>query len=112
MESTTKTRKAAIEHLTKVAIIGNWNEYQSSLEKTLSLGLEEEVDSIQEQWKAAKTSVSVWLQQVRSCWGIKRQVVVEKIKEAHRLGLIALAEIAQATMIEKENNVLVGLVIF
>ena len=93
-----------------VARSGNWNEYQSSLQKALSLGFEEEVDLIQEQWRIATVNVSKWLQQVEISWAIESQSVYIKIKEANRLGLTTLANIVQTTIVDKEKNVLIGLV--
>lgn len=107
-----KNRDVALEHLTHVVEVGNWNEYESSLETALALGLEEHVDAIQERWEVAKAEVSGWLGHVASSWGVGSWIVSKKVKEARRLGLMALAEEVQATILEKENNVLVGLVMF
>lgn len=112
LKSTTKICRTAIAHLSKVATSGSWIEYHSSLKKTLALGLEEEVDSIQKQWAIAKTNVIHWFQQVKCSWEIKKHVVSEMVKEAYRLGLVTLAQSIEATMIENENKVLIGLVQF
>jgi len=91
---------------------GSWNEYESCQKTALALGLKEQVDVIQEHWEAAKTEVSEWLQQMASTsWRTRSEVVFEKVREAQRLGLTTLAEAIQASFLEKENGVLVGLVL-
>jgi len=82
------------------------------VERALSLGLKEHVDVIQEHWEAAKTKVSWWLQQMALSWRIESETIFEKVKEARRLGLTTLAKEIQAVILEKENHVLAGFVVF
>nr|PNR26939.1 hypothetical protein PHYPA_030420 [Physcomitrium patens] len=85
-------------------------EYESAMERALSLDLGEEVELIQERREAAKVEMSNWLRQVpASCLGSRSLIVSDKIKEARRLGLTTLAEATQAIMLEKENNILTEL---
>uniref|UniRef100_A0A7I4FJ54 Dynein axonemal light chain 1 n=1 Tax=Physcomitrium patens TaxID=3218 RepID=A0A7I4FJ54_PHYPA len=110
LKSTAKNREAAFKNLVRVSEISSPEEYESAMERALSLDLGEEVELIQERREAAKVEMSNWLRQVpASCLGSRSLIVSDKIKEARRLGLTTLAEATQAIMLEKENNILTEL---
>lgn len=82
------------------------DEYEACLDKVFSLGLDEETSSIQDQCIDARAGVSSWLLQVVEGWETRREEVLEKLREARRLGLSSVAEAAEVAMAEREKEIM------